>query len=120
MISKQDLLERADELTKIMKETSLPLTHEPKKLFHATPRKNFSAINENGINPNPIYGEVYFCEKEKDCLKFVQKPCIIFEVDPKKLDMENMFLSREAKKWQAFQYYDHVPKEAIKNWKSYS
>jgi hypothetical protein len=31
-----------------------------------------------------------------------------------------MFLSREAKQWQAFQYYGQVPKDALKGWKTFS
>jgi RNA:NAD 2'-phosphotransferase (TPT1/KptA family) len=103
----------------IMKNLALEMDEQPKKLFHATKPSNTSSILENGLRPHEVYGEVYFCDKEKECLKFIKKPCVIFEIDPSKLDMKEMYLSREAKQWQAYQYYLNVPKEAIKGWKTH-
>lgn len=109
--------EMSAKMKEIMKSLALPMDKPPKKLFHATSTSKTSSILENGIEPHEIYGEIYFCEREKDCFKHVPKPCVIFEVDFSKLDYNQMFLSNEHKHFQAFQYYGHVPKEAIKNWR---
>jgi hypothetical protein len=107
----------SEKMKEIMKETALPLDKPPTKLFHATSTSNTTSILENGLKPHEHYGEIYFCEKEKDCLKFVKKPCVIFEIHLSYIDMAQMFISREAKQFQSFQYYKEVPKEAIKNWR---
>ena len=112
--------EMVDKLKAYNKSLALPKEYEPRRLFHATKPSNTSKIIENGIETNPIYGEIYLCDREKDCLKFVTKPCVIFEVVVNKMDMEELFLSRESKQNQAFVYYKDIPSHAIKIWRFHS
>jgi len=112
--------EMSEKMKEIMKSTALPLDKPPTKLFHATKTGNTTSILENGLRPHEHYGEIYFCDREKDCLKFVKKPCVIFEIDLRYIDMKEMYLSREAKQFQALQYYGEVPKEAIKGWRAHT
>jgi hypothetical protein len=104
-----------------MYKTSPEVAEKPKRLFHATPLKNYARIKDQGIVPHAVFGQTYFCEKEKQCLKFVQKPCIIFEVDMKQIDMEFLRLSldhnKAVYKFECFTYYQDIPATAIKNWR---
>lgn len=108
---------------KYMIETSEPLKEKPIRLFHATQRKNLESIRENGILPHDVYGNIYFCDTQKHCLKFVPRPCIVLEINTALLDLEKMFLSKDHNKriykFDCYTYFDKIPPEALKNWRAF-
>jgi RNA:NAD 2'-phosphotransferase (TPT1/KptA family) len=106
-----------------MKDTSEPIKEKPKKLYHATRMGNLSSIMDKGILPHDVYGNIYFCESQKHCLKFVEKPCLILEIDTSQLDNENLFISKDHNKriykFDCYTYFATIPPSAIKNWRAF-
>jgi hypothetical protein len=101
-----------------MIETSEKPKHLPKRFFHATALANHDSIMEQGLLPHSVYGEIYFCRKEKQCLKFVEKPCIVYSVKVEKLDPNYIFLSGDHNKklanFEAFTYYKKIEPHLLK------
>jgi hypothetical protein len=106
-----------------MKETSRPVKEKPIRLFHATKASNLTSILENGIQPHDVYGNIYFCDTQKHCLKFVQRPCIILEINTSQLKLEEMFISDDHNKrmfkFDCYTYFENVPPSAVKNWRAF-
>lgn len=107
--------ERKAEIKQHMMETSEKPKAMPKKLYHATILFHLGGINEYGLKANPVFGEIYLCEKPRQCLKFVPRPCVIFEVETKNLDENLLFLSKDHKKikslgtnFEAYTYYGDI------------
>jgi hypothetical protein len=92
----------------------------PAALFHATPLHNFESIKFNGILTHAFYGQIYLCEDPEHCLKFVKTPCVIFQIDPKLLDIKKMVYSKDHNKavlnFDVYAYYKKIFPSAIKNW----
>ena len=59
-------------VAKYMYETSPEVAEKPKKLFHATPLKNYTRIKEQGIMPHDLFGQTYMCEKKNNA-------CVLFK-----------------------------------------
>lgn len=76
--------EERKRLRKWMMDTQ-PKIKAPEKAFHATSLENKDSIDKNGLYAHPVYGELYLCSSLDDCLMFVPKPCIVYEVNAKKL-----------------------------------
>ncbi len=107
-----------------MKETSKKPEKMPRKLYHATYQKNLKSILEEGLKPHPIFGEIYFCEKERQVLSFMDRnlPIIVFCIDASKLDQNEIYLSSDHKKikgrnFDAYSYYGHISPELCKTWR---
>lgn len=105
-----------------MKATSKRPNKIPRKIYHATPQSNLSSILEHGLKPHEIFGEIYFCEKEKQCQKFIPSPAIIFCIDTTKLDLDLLYQSADHVKtrmrnFEAFTYYGSISPELCKNWR---
>jgi hypothetical protein len=106
----------AEEKAKIknwMMETSEKPAEIPRRLYHATSVNNLHSILEQGLKPHEIFGEIYFCEKEKQCTQFIKPPCIVIAVDTNKLDKDFLFLSADHTKiagrnFDAFTYYNTI------------
>ena len=102
-----------------MKATSKRPNKIPRKLFHATPQKNLTSILKNGLQPHEIFGEIYFCEKLTQCLKFIKnRPLIIFTVDTSKLNLESLYLSsdhikRIGRNFDAYSYFEPISPELL-------
>lgn len=111
--------EEKEKIKNWMMETSKKPANLPRRLYHATSQANLQSILENGLKPHEIFGEIYFCEKEKQCLAFVQKPCIVFSVEIKDLNQDCIFLSADHSKirgrnFDAYTYYDSIDSKHLK------
>lgn len=107
-----------DFIKQTMMETSPKPVSIPRKLYHATPHTNFKSIMSKGLQPHEIFGEIYFCEKESQVLKFVPRPCVIFCVETKHLDPQYLFISKDHKKtrgmeFEAFTYYKPIEQQHL-------
>jgi len=107
-----------------MKATSKKPNKLPRKFYHATYQKNLSSILDEGLKPHEIFGEIYFCEKENQCLQFMDRrlPIIIFSIETSKLDPNEIYLSSDHVKtknrnFHAYTYYKHISPELCKNWR---
>lgn len=105
-----------------MKETSKKPSKVPRFLYHATPLKNLSSILENGIKPHKVFGEIYFCEKERHCQTFIPSPAIIFRIDTAKLDHSQIFISNDhikikKRNFDAYSYFGPISAESCKIWR---
>jgi hypothetical protein len=109
--------EQRSKLRKWMMDTQRK-TKAPKKAFHATSMDNVDSINRDGINPHPVYGEIYLCETIEDCLKFVPRPCAIYEVNTKNLLPKRWRASDDHSyahyRCDVYCYYGHISPENIK------
>ena len=107
---------------KAMFEQSERIKKKPARLFHATHIDNFDSIKKNGILPHAFYGQVYLCEDPLQCLRFIKKPCVIFEVDTKQLDIKKMVYSRDHSKrvynFDVYAYYKTIFPSALKDWEA--
>jgi RNA:NAD 2'-phosphotransferase (TPT1/KptA family) len=105
---------------KAMFNESEKVKRRPPALFHATPLHNFESIKENGILPHSFYGQIYLCDNPEHCLNFVKTPCVIFQIDPKLLDIKKMVFSKDHNKtvlkFDVYAYYKKIFPSAIKNW----
>ena len=111
----------SDLIKDFMRETSEKPDRIPKRLYHATHRDHRESIMEVGLLPHPIFGEIYLCESESQVLKFVPKPCIVFSVETRDLDLDHLFLSKDHVKtkdrnFEAYTYYHEIAPENLK-WK---
>lgn len=108
---------------KTMLETSEPLKEKPLRLFHATKTRNLSSILEKGLLPHEVYGNIYFCGTQKNCLKIMGRPAIVLEINTAQLDLEKMFLSKDHNRrvypFDCYSYFDAIPVTAIKSWRAY-
>lgn len=114
--------EELDRVVKHMKDGSKKPAKIPRRLYHATRIRNFTSIREKGLLPHEIFGEIYFCEKERQALSFVQRPAIVFCVETNELDHEELFLSGDHKKigkrnFEAFTYYKAIDPKFLNNWR---
>ena len=103
-----------------MFKNSEKVKRRPAALFHATPLTNFESIKFNGILTHAFYGQIYLCEDPAHCLQFVKGPCVIFQIDPKLLDIKKMVYSKDHNKtvlkFDVYAYYKKIFPSAIKNW----
>lgn len=104
--------------------TSTPVVEMPKRLFHATKSGSVGKILEEGLVAHELYGNVYFCEHPKHCVKFKGKGSIVFEIDTTQLELEKMYVSHDHNKkvfpFECYSYFGDIPSSAIKkNWKRY-
>ena len=101
-------------------QSSEKVKRRPARLFHATPLYNFDSIKANGIFTHPFYGNSYFCATVEHCLAFMKGPCVVFEVDPKQLDLTKLYFSQDHIRaiydFDAYAYYKKVFPKAIKSW----
>jgi hypothetical protein len=103
-----------------MFKNSEKVKRRPARLFHATPLHNFDSIKFNGILTHAFYGQIYLCDEPNNCLRFVKTPCVIFEIDPKLLDIKKMVFSKDHNKavlnFDVYAYYKKIFPSAIKDW----
>lgn len=106
-------------MIKGMKEKSKKAIMLPDKFYHATSFSNLSGILEKGIIPDRYFGSVYFCDEAENCIRFVRPPYVIFEIDPKKLNRKELYISydhdREIYDFECYAYYGKVLISAISN-----
>jgi hypothetical protein len=90
----------------------------PKRAFHGTSLKRAESIDEQGILAHRVYGEIYFCDSLENVLKFIASPCVVYEVDTKKLLPKRWRLSKDHSKavygCEAYCYFGDVPPSAFK------
>jgi hypothetical protein len=84
-------------LRKWMMETQ-PKVKAPKKAFHATRLENLHSVLNGGIKAHEAFGEIYLCDTLEDCLKFIPRPCVVFEVNTKALLPKRWRLSLDHQK----------------------
>ena len=113
--------ETKDFLKNYMQETSEKPPVIPKYFYHATPVSNLSSILENGLKVHEVFGEIYFCEKEKQTLKFIERPCVVFRLSTRDLNQDKIFFSADHKKtkernFEAYTYYEDIEANKIKAW----
>ena len=118
--------EGLDQRTKeSMKEWMMGSSEKPAKIpkffYHATPVKNLTSILENGLKAHEVFGEIYFCEKERQALKFIKRPCLVLRVTTADLDKDLIFLSKDHVKtrernFEAYTYYRDIDPKQIKSW----
>lgn len=105
---------------KAMFKESEKVKGRPAALFHATALHNFESIKENGILPHAFYGQIYLCDNPEQCLNFVKTPCVIFQLDPKLMDIKKLVYSKDHDKrvlqFDVYAYYKKIFPSAIKNW----
>lgn len=105
---------------KLMFDNSEKARKRPARLFHASPLKNFESIQKDGILPHSFYGQIYLCEEPEQCLQFIPGPCVVFEVDPKKLILNKLVFSTDHNRFifnfDVYAYYKRIFPSAIKNW----
>lgn len=110
-------------IKKVMFEQSEKARKRPARLFHATPLDNFESIKKDGIFTHPFYGQIYLCEDPEQCLRFVEMPCVIFEVDTKQLTINKLVYSKDHNKaiykFDVYAYYKKIFPNALKNWSVY-
>lgn len=113
----------AAKVKKYMFETSEKVKKRPARLFHATPLNNFDSIKSNGILPHALYGQIYLCEDLEQCLRFVPKPCVVFEIDVKQLTFNKLVYSQDHNRlifnFDCYAYYKKIFPSALKNWSVY-
>lgn len=114
---------KAAKVKKYMFESSEKVKKRPARLFHATPLNNFESIKDNGILPHDLFGQIYLCEDLEQCLQFIAKPCVVFEVDPKQLTFNKLVYSQDHNRlvfnFEVYAYYKKVFPSALKNWSVY-
>ena len=107
-------------IKKAMFKESEKVKRRPAALFHATPLTNFESIKFNGILTHAFYGQIYLCEDPAECLNFVKTPCVIFQIDPKLLDIKKLVYSKDHNRavldFDVYAYYKKIFPSAIKNW----
>lgn len=107
-------------IKKTMFNESEKVKKRPAGLFHATPLRNFESIKEKGIIPHSFYGQIYLCDDPNQCLQFVKSPCVIFQIDPKLLDIKKLVFSidhnRTFYNFDVYAYYKRIFPSAIKDW----
>lgn len=113
----------AAKVKKYMFESSVKVRTRPARLFHATPLNNFDSVKSNGILPHAFYGQIYLCEDLEQCLRFIPKPCVVFEIDAKQLTLNKLVYSQDHNKlifnFEVYAYYKKIFPSALKNWSVY-
>jgi hypothetical protein len=108
--------EMAKRMRQYMMDTQ-PKVKAPKRAFHASRLQYKDSILEKGLIAHKIYGDIYLCDTAEDCLKFVAKPCVVFEVDTKKLLPKRWRISLDHNKnfydCEAYCYFGDIPVDAI-------
>lgn len=84
------------------------------RLWHATKRKNFDSIMDNGLLPD-FLGRVFFCEKPEHCIRFMRTngvtgDILLLPVDFEEGEVEESFdHSKEFFKCNSYVFYGVVP-----------
>ncbi|MCU7666800.1 RNA 2'-phosphotransferase [Bacillus thuringiensis] len=96
----------------------------PEKLYHGTSKEKYISIMKSGLKIHEVYGQTYFAETAEDVAKFVTPPCVVFEVETQKLDLNFLRLSLDHNKEfygdiDCYAYYKNIKPKYLKAFELY-